>query len=261
MSVRQDNPDPQDPAPAPHSADPAGRGTAEDVPRPAEGSEDGPGATDGAGGADRGGGADEGGAPGASGAPGAPGVAKEKKKSGWRESVVLVLIGVLAAVLVRLFVLDSFWIPSESMENTLLIDDRVVVNRITGDIDRGEVVVFTGWDGTTLIKRVIGVGGDHVKCCDAKGRITVNGVALDERSYLNPQDYPSQENFDITVPKGRLWLMGDHRAASEDSRAFMKNRYHGTISTGDVVGRAFALYWPLSRVGTLPVPETFAKVR
>ncbi|MFG1875432.1 signal peptidase I [Sphaerisporangium sp. NPDC049003] len=183
------------------------------------------------------------------------------KKSGWRESVLLVLAGVAVAVLARLFVLDSFWIPSESMEDTLLINDRVIVNRLSGDLGRGEVVVFKGWDGSTTIKRVIGIGGDHMKCCDAKGRITVNGVALDEESYLNPQDFPSQKKFDLTVPKGRLWLMGDHRAASEDSRAFMDDGYHGTISTDDVIGRAFMLYWPLSRVGTLPVPETFSKVR
>jgi signal peptidase I len=183
------------------------------------------------------------------------------KKSGWRESVLLVASGVLAALLVRLFVLDSFYIPSESMENTLLINDWVIVNRLSGDLGRGEVVVFKGWDGTTTIKRVIGIGGDHVKCCDAKGRITVNGVPLDEESYLNPQDFPSQKKFDLTVPKGRLWLMGDHRAASEDSRAFMDDGFHGTIATSDVVGRAFALYWPLSRIATLSVPETFSKVR
>ncbi|WP_245966416.1 signal peptidase I [Sphaerisporangium album] len=175
--------------------------------------------------------------------------------------MLLVLGGVVVALLVRLFVLDSFFIPSESMENTLLIDDRVIVNRLTGDIDRGEVVVFHGWDGTPTIKRVIGIGGDHVKCCDAQNRITVNGVPLDEESYLNPDDFPSQEKFDVTVPEGRLWLMGDHRAASEDSRAYMKNGFHGTIATGDVIGRAFALYWPFSRISTLPVPETFAKIR
>ncbi|GII61756.1 hypothetical protein Skr01_18410 [Sphaerisporangium krabiense] len=162
--------------------------------------------------------------------------------------------------LVRVFVLDSFYIPSESMEETLLINDMVVVNRLTGDIGRGEVVVFKGWDGTTTIKRVIGIGGDRVKCCDADGRVTVNGVPLDETSYLNPQDFPSQQKFDVTVPAGRLWLMGDHRAASEDSRAYMKDEHHGTISTGDVIGRAFALYWPFSRVGTLSVPEPFAKI-
>ncbi|MCW2881610.1 MAG: signal peptidase [Sphaerisporangium sp.] len=184
-----------------------------------------------------------------------------KKKSGWRESILLVLGGVVAALLVRLFVLNSFYIPSESMENTLLINDRVIVNRLSGDVGRGEIVVFKGWDGTTTIKRVIGIGGDHVKCCDAKGRITVNGVPIDEKSYLNPQDFPSQHKFDVTVPKGRLWLMGDHRAASEDSRAFIDDRFHGTISANDVIGRAFALYWPLSRIITLPVPETFSKVR
>ncbi|WP_248960568.1 signal peptidase I [Sphaerisporangium perillae] len=199
----------------------------------------------------------------ATGSPdtGSPDTAPGKKKSGWRETILLVAAGVVAALLVRLFVLDSFWIPSESMEDTLLINDRVIVNRLTGDIGRGEVVVFKGWDGTTTIKRVIGVGGDRVKCCDAKGRVSVNGVPLDEGAYLNPQDFPSQDKFDVTVPEGRLWLMGDHRAASEDSRAFKSDKYHGTISADEVIGRAFALYWPLSRIATLPVPETFSKVR
>ncbi|MFC4535881.1 signal peptidase I [Sphaerisporangium dianthi] len=261
MSVTEDKPEPHEPVPAQHNAEPA-------VQAAAARAAAGPGDTVKAGGAAAGeatGSAElaepaEPATPDAGDRQDGPG-AKGKKKSSWRESIVLVLVGVLAAVLVRLFVLDSFYIPSESMEDTLLINDRVVVNRITGDIGRGEVVVFKGWDGTTLIKRVIGVGGDKVKCCDAKGRITVNGVPLNEESYLNPQDYPSQEKFDVTVPEGRLWLMGDHRAASEDSRAFKGDRDHGTISTGDVIGRAFALYWPLSRITMLPVPETFAKVR
>ncbi|MDH2430098.1 signal peptidase I [Sphaerisporangium sp. TRM90804] len=194
-------------------------------------------------------------------APGGPREPGASKKSGWRESVLLVSVGVVAALLVHFFVVDSVYIPSESMEQTLLINDRVVVDKLSGDVGRGEVVVFKGWDGTTTIKRVIGVGGDRVKCCDAQKRVTVNGVPLDEESYLHPQDFPSQERFDVTVPKGRLWLMGDHRASSEDSRAYRDDGSLGTISTDDVVGRAFALYWPLSRMATLPVPETFSKVR
>ncbi|MFC6085371.1 signal peptidase I [Sphaerisporangium aureirubrum] len=182
------------------------------------------------------------------------------RRSGWRESVLLIASGVIAALLVHLFVLDSFWIPSESMEQTLQINDRVIVNKLSGDVGRGEIVVFKGWDDTPTIKRVIGIAGDHVKCCDPQGRISVNGTPLIEDAYLHPQDFPSQSKFDVTVPPGRLWLMGDHRAASEDSRAYMDDPHKGTIATSAVVGRAFARYWPFSRLTTLPVPEAFSKI-
>jgi signal peptidase I len=163
--------------------------------------------------------------------------------------------------MVHLFVLDSYYIPSESMEPTLEINDRVIVDKLSGDIGRGEVVVFKGWDGTPTVKRVIAIGGDRVKCCDAEGRVSVNGTPLNEESYLHPQDFPSQQKFDVTVPRNRLWIMGDHRAASEDSRAYMTDPHHGTIPTTDVTGRAFARYWPLSRLTTLPVPDTFSHLR
>ncbi|WP_203991421.1 signal peptidase I [Sphaerisporangium rufum] len=177
------------------------------------------------------------------------------------ESVLLVIGGVVAALLIRTFVLDTFFIPSESMERTLMIDDRVVVNRLSGGIDRGEVVVFDGWDGETTIKRVIGVGGDRVTCCDEAGRVAVNGVPLLEEAYLYRDDVPSQERFDVVVPKGRLWLMGDHRAASQDSRAYRDDEFHGTVPVRDVIGRAVVRYWPFSRVGTLPVPGAFDGLR
>ena len=182
-----------------------------------------------------------------------------RKGGGWRESVLLTASGVVVAVLLHLFVIGSFWIPSESMENTLLRGDRVIVNKLSGTPERGDVVVFKGWDGTDWIKRVIGVPGDTVKCCDAKRRILVNGVPLDE-DYLYPGDYPSGEEFEVKVPPGRLWVMGDHRTASADSRAHQEDRFHGTIPIDSVVGRAFAIYWPLSRVGLLSRPETFEKV-
>jgi signal peptidase I len=183
-----------------------------------------------------------------------------RKGRGWREPALLTLTGVVVALLLHLFVVGSFWIPSESMENTLIKDDRVVVNMLSGSPGRGDVVVFKGWDGTDWIKRVIAVGGDTVTCCDAEHRLSVNGVPLDE-GYLYPGNYASGDTFDVKVPKGRLWVMGDHRVASRDSRSRMADRFHGTISEDDVVGRAFAIYWPLSRATILSRPESFAKVR
>ncbi|MEO3809801.1 signal peptidase I [Sphaerisporangium sp. B11E5] len=174
--------------------------------------------------------------------------------------MLLVAGGVVAALLVHVFVLDSFYIPSESMEPTLEINDRLIVNKLSGDIGRGEIVVFKGWDGTPTVKRVIGVGGDRVKCCDADGRITVNGTPLHEDAYLHPQDFPSQEKFDVTVPKDHLWLMGDHRAASEDARAHLNEPGKGVIPVDAVIGRAVARYWPLDRLTTLPVPGAFSRV-
>ncbi|MEN3540005.1 signal peptidase I [Microbispora sp. ZYX-F-249] len=189
----------------------------------------------------------------------------KKKGSGLLETLLYVLGGVVVALLVHAFLLQSFYIPSESMQNTLLVDDYVVVNKLAyklGPVERGDIVVFKGWDGEDTIKRVIGVGGDHVKCCDAKRRITVNGTPLDEENkYLYPGVYPSGRDFDVKVPKGRLWLMGDHRNNSADSRSNMENGYQGTVSEDDVIGRAFLRYWPLNRISFLSRPETFSAVR
>ncbi|MEZ0076812.1 signal peptidase I [Planotetraspora sp. GP83] len=187
-----------------------------------------------------------------------------KKRSSLRETLTFTLGGIAVALLVHAFVLQSFYIPSESMENTLLINDRVVVNKLAyrfGDVKRGDIVVFKGWTGEDTIKRVIGVGGDVVKCCDAKRRITVNGTPLDEEGkYLYPGAYPSGRPFEVKVPAGRLWLMGDHRNNSQDSRYFMEDGHYGTVSEDDVIGRAFARYWPLSRLSFLSRPETFSAV-
>ncbi|MGF7238797.1 MAG: signal peptidase I [Frankia sp.] len=214
-----------------------------------------------------------------------------------RELPFLVLIAFALALLIKAFLIQAFWIPSGSMERTLLINDRVLVNKVVYDfrgIHRGEIVVFNG-DGTgfeaaeetqpvvappsniverglrdvqsllglgapsnkDFIKRVIGVGGDTVKCCDAQGRVQVNGHSLDEKYlYDNSQPVglaaPAGRNFGpVKVPKGQLFLMGDHRAASADSRA------HGTIPENKVVGRAFVRVWPLSRIAFLRVPKIF----
>ncbi|MGP3920806.1 signal peptidase I [Nonomuraea sp. 10N515B] len=191
----------------------------------------------------------------------AEGVGKEKKKGSFRETVLLLVMGVGIALLLQAFVVGSFYIPSESMENTLLINDRVFVNKLAGKPERGDIVVFKGWNGEDTIKRVIGVGGDKVVCCDAKKRITVNGTPLDETSYLYPGDLASNDKFDVTVPAGKLWLMGDHRSNSADSRSNMEAPGGGFISEDAVVGTAVVRYWPLNRGYLFSRPDIFDKVK
>jgi signal peptidase I len=115
-------------------------------------------------------------------------------------------------------------------------------------------------DGTDFVKRVIGVGGDRVACCDEAGRVTVNGVPLDEASYLFPGDSPSDQSFDVIVPAGMLWLMGDHRSNSADSRAHLGDPGGGMVPESRVVGRVMNVLWPLNRISSVPVPDSFASV-
>ncbi|MCI0688126.1 MAG: signal peptidase I [Sporichthyaceae bacterium] len=220
----------------------------------------------------------------------------KRKRSFVRELPVLLAIALGLALVIKALVIQSFFIPSGSMENTLQPGDRVLVNKAVyhlRDIKRGEVVVFNGensfngalpaveaatdgafarafasvahWFGASApgekdyIKRVIGLPGDRVTCCDAQGRISVNGVSLDENAYLFPGDRPSLEPFDIVVPKDRLWVMGDHRSVSQDSRAHLGQPGGGTVPIDKVVGRAFVIVWPLSRAGTLSIPDTFSQ--
>jgi signal peptidase I len=148
------------------------------------------------------------------------------------------------------------------MAQTLQIGDRIMVDRASyrlHDIHRGDVVVFDGTDTfggdadpTDYVKRVIGVGGDQVACCDRQGRLTVNGKPLDERKYLYPGDQPSELRFKIEVPDGRLWVMGDHRSDSQDSRAHLGDPGGGTIPVDDVIGRVLGIVWPVARLGGLP---------
>ncbi|MBL6274879.1 signal peptidase I [Micromonospora fiedleri] len=199
------------------------------------------------------------------------------RHSFWKELPILLGVAILVAVLVRAFVLQTFFIPSPSMENTLKIDDRVLVNKLVYNFrtpHRGEVIVFKApveWSGNPagedFIKRVIGVGGDRVVCCDAQDRLVINGVPLDEPyifSFDGQRDKPADQEFDVVVPEGRLWVMGDHRSASGDSLEHYQqsgeNVTAATIPEKDVVGRAFTVFWPFDRATLLTVPEGFEAI-
>jgi signal peptidase I len=196
------------------------------------------------------------------------------RSSFWRELPILLGVAILVAVLVRAFVLQTFYIPSPSMEHTLDVYDRVLVNKLVYDFRsprRGEIVVFkapTQWtgnpEGEDFIKRVIGVGGDRVVCCDEQNRLMINGQPLDEPYIFTEngqQDPPADTEFDITVPPGRLWVMGDHRSASGDSLEHWQNSQQNievaTIPEDAVVGRAFTVFWPIGRATWLSVPDSF----
>jgi signal peptidase I len=212
----------------------------------------------------------------------------------WREVPLLLAIALVLALGIKTFVVQAFFIPSQSMENTIMPGDRVLVNKFSpwfgAQPQRGQIVVFQdpdGWlpetptpepsnvavryvkdvftfvgllpsdDEHDLIKRVIGVPGDEVKCCDAQGRVTVNGVPLSETSYIFPGAAPSTIPFDVHVKAGFLWVMGDNRADSADSRYHMTDKFGGMVPISDVVGHAFVLIWPPSRAGGLGIPATF----
>lgn len=191
----------------------------------------------------------------------------------------LVALAAVLLVVVRLLLVQSFIIPTPSMQPTLQAGDRVLVSRAgyrLGDVQRGDVIVFDGsgaFDPVQPVpssalarmgraaasalgvpvgerdyaKRVIGLPGDHVVCCDAVGRLTVNGAALTE-TYLPSGTAPSTVRFDIVVPAGRLWVMGDNRSDSADSRAHLGDPGGGTVPLDHVVGRVVAVWWPFDRV-------------
>jgi signal peptidase I len=206
----------------------------------------------------------------------------------WQESILLVVIALVLAVVVKSLFVQAFYIPSESMEPTMMVKDKILVQKVSywrGDVHRGDIVVFDdpgGWlgagdvsrpgnvvqrslekiglfpSGGHLIKRVVGVGGDHVVCCK-DGRLTVNGTAVDE-PYLMDDTSTAQTPFDVTVPERRLWVMGDNRGDSSASPQHMGDPGGGFIRDSTVVGKAWLRLWPLGRAGLVDGTSAFDDV-
>ncbi|MFD7707588.1 signal peptidase I [Streptomyces sp. NPDC059785] len=216
----------------------------------------------------------------------------KKQRSFWKELPLLVGIALVLALLIKTFLVQAFSIPSDSMQNTLQQGDRVLVDKLTpwfgSEPERGEVVVFhdpdewlageptpnpnalqtaLSWIGLMpsaeekdLIKRVVGVAGDTIQC-EGSGPLKVNGKALNE-PYVYAGNTPCSVDdqggqFKVTVPKGKIWVMGDHRQNSLDSRYHQQDKNDGFVPVGNVVGRAVVIAWPPTRWNTLPVPDTF----
>ncbi|EGX60257.1 signal peptidase I [Streptomyces zinciresistens K42] len=185
---------------------------------------------------------------------------------GGRISLTLLVFLVFLLILNTL-VVRPFEIPSGSMQSALRIGDRVLVNKLAYRFGagprRGDVVVFdgTGYFGAAdYIKRVVGVGGDRVVCCDKEGRIRVNGRSVDESAFLYPGDRPSTVRFDVAVPAGTLFVLGDHRSASSDSRDRLGSPGGGMVPVEDVIGRADWIIWPRDRWTRLERPGAYARV-
>ncbi|PZH09624.1 signal peptidase I [Streptomyces sp. NTH33] len=177
------------------------------------------------------------------------------------------LICLVFLLLLSTFVVQPFQVSSGSMEQGLRIGDRVAVNKLAYRFGaaprRGDVVVFDGTEyfgDADYIKRVVGVGGDHVVCCDKDGRIQVNGRSVDESTFLHPGDRSSAVPFDVVVPDGTLFVLGDHRDASSDSRDHLGSPGGGMIPVGNVVGRADWIVWPFGHRARLQHPGAYARV-
>jgi len=209
-----------------------------------------------------------------------------RKRTFLQEFPVLIVVALVVSLFIKTFLVQFFFIPSGSMENTLQIDDRVAVNRvpfISNNIKRGDVVVFRDPDNWLpaadvntspfiisklkaglvavgvlpnpakqyLVKRVVGVAGDHVVCCTNTGKITVNGKEMNE-PYIFAGNVPSDMNFDVTVPKDKIWVMGDHRGASADSRYHQEDINKGFVPLNRVTGRVLAVIWPIKNISLVP---------
>jgi len=216
-----------------------------------------------------------------------------KKGSLLRELPILVVVALVVSLFIKTFVVQFFYIPSGSMENTLQIKDRVAVNKvpfISRSINRGDVVVFRDPDNWLpeivdydtnkyvskaksalvavgvlpnptkqyLVKRVIGVEGDHIVCCTKAGNLTINDVEATE-PYIYAGNKPSEMKFDVTVPKGKLWVMGDHRGASADSRYHQEDINKGFVPISRVTGRVVAVIWPFKNITYVPKVDVLKK--
>ena len=210
-----------------------------------------------------------------------------------KELPVLVVVALIVSLFIKTFVVQFFYIPSGSMENTLQIKDRVAVNKIpfiSRTINRGDVVVFrdpNNWlpeivdNGTNkyvakaksalvavgvlpnpakqyLVKRVIGVAGDHIVCCTKNDKLSINGVEVTE-PYIYAGNKPSEMTFDVTVPAGKIWVMGDHRGASADSRYHQEDINKGFVPLSKVTGRVVAVIWPFKDITYLPKVDVLKK--
>lgn len=217
-----------------------------------------------------------------------------RKGSLLREIPIIIGSALIVSIIVKTFFLHFFFIPTGSMENTLQVGDRIAVNKfgaLFSEIKRGEIVVFAdpdNWLGQApddqssgligqgknllitigvvpdpakqyLIKRVIGVGGDTVICCDDQDKLTVNGKSIAE-PYVYENDKASESNFNVTVPEGFIWVMGDHRGASSDSRFHTSDVNAGMVPLNKVVGRATLIVWPISNLDFLEKGSDLGKL-
>ena len=216
-----------------------------------------------------------------------------RKGSTLRELPILVVSALILSIIIKTFLIQFFYIPSGSMENTLLVNDRVGVNKfgaLFSEVKRGDVVVFrdpADWlppvteesaglgkvikDSLVfvgvlpdpakqfLIKRVIGVGGDRVVCCNTEGKLEINGVPVNE-PYIYPGDAASEMKFDVKVPKDFVWVMGDHRGASADSRFHTDDPNKGMVPFSRVTGKAVVVIWPISNFGLIERGSDLAKI-
>ena len=214
----------------------------------------------------------------------------DKQLPVWQEMILLLGIALVLAIVIKALFMQAFYIPSGSMNDTLVLNDRILVQKISywsGGPERGDIVVFedpANWlqptdlrsatnpftkalelfglypTGGHLVKRVIGVEGDVVKCCDNRGRMLVNGVALNEKSYLAKDEQPSLIDFSTKIPEDHIWVQGDNRSNSADSRVHLGDPGGGFISEDRVVGKVFAVVWPWDNAKTLGRPATFDSV-
>lgn len=203
----------------------------------------------------------------------------------WQETLLLLALALGASVIVKAFFLQMYFVPSASMHPQLVEEDRILVEKVStwdGEPNRGDVVVFEdpgGWLGTTpeptgfqtflsllglypegghLVKRVIGLPGEEVACCDKQGRITIDDEPLDESAYLPKKTAPSEKQFDVVVPDDAIWVMGDNRSNSQDSRYHMGDEGQGSVPLDNVVGKVWAIVWPLDRFEVLDSPDALA---